>query len=121
MRKRYKLVRICNDKFLSANSYSFAPFYPVTLEYKVGEVTECEHQGVACYKTLKYADVKDHIDETMKTFNKGNPIAVIELEPVGKPVFRDSRYGKNQVYAGGVNYRAVKVLRVIRVIKNDKT
>ena len=118
MKRKFKLVRICEEKYLSANADDSVPRPPFCLEYKVGEVTETIGLGIACYKTLKCANTSDHIRETMSSFNRGKPIAIIELEPIGKPVYRDIRYGRSGCYAGGINYRAVKVVRVIKEVKD---
>ncbi|KKK57599.1 hypothetical protein LCGC14_3052870, partial [marine sediment metagenome] len=83
MRRRFKLVRICDGKYLSANQREITPTPPNCLEYKVGEVTRVGGMGIACYKTLAYADKTNHIKETRHHFNGGDPIAIIELEPIG--------------------------------------
>lgn len=119
MRTRYKLARVCNGKYLSANQNEFRPVRNRCLEYKVGEVTECGNtEGVACYKTLKDCDKKVHIEETMMSFNGGGPIVILKLKPIGKPLIgaETIRYRKGGYYAGGINYKAVEVIEVVRTI-----
>lgn len=117
MKQKFKLVRICEGKYLSANASDTVPRPPFCLEYKVGEVTEVDSLGIACYKTLEQASRSNHISETMDAFNGGKAIAVIALEPIGKSVYKDIRYEKGRCYEGGINYRAVKVVGIVRVIE----
>ena len=109
--KRYKLVRIIDGEFFSANTIE----NPIL--YKVGEVAGAEDKGIACYKSLKSVDKPSHIEETRYSFNGGNPIAILEVEPRSEPCWDTPAYGKGGVYAGGINYQSVKVLSVVRIIK----
>ena len=123
--KRYKLVRICNGKYLSANARGTKPAQSNeegilrfdVLQYKVGKTTRCPSRGVACYKELRFANTPAHIHETQHHFNQDKPIAILELEPIGKPVWHSENYNEGKPYEGGVNYRAVKVTRVIKTIR----
>lgn len=110
--KRYKLVRIINGKYFSANTKDNP------IRYEVGEIAKNRNLGIACYKTVKSTVARDHINETRYSFNNGNPIAILEVEPIGKQAYRDIRYGKNGCYEGGINYESVRVLSVVRVIDN---
>lgn len=109
--KRYKLVRIVDGRFLSANTVC----NPLT--YTVGEITETRGIGIACYKKLKCVRVYKHISETMNAFNRGNPVAILEVESIGRHIPKaDTRYRPGYCYEGGVNYPAVKVIRVVQRI-----
>ncbi|KKM61555.1 hypothetical protein LCGC14_1530630, partial [marine sediment metagenome] len=81
--KRYKLVRIVDGRFYSANTRKDYGFSPNELEYTVGKVTEAANLGIACYKRLEDVRKWDHLDETMR-FHKGKPIAILEVEPMGE-------------------------------------
>lgn len=114
---RYKLVRIVDGHFLSANSVKRDIYHLFCYEYKVGKITEIPYIGVACYKRLCDANKAHHINEAMYSFNSGNPVAILRVQSFGRPVFRDDRYEAGGVYEGGVNYRKVKVLGVVKIIK----
>lgn len=121
--KRYKLVRIVGDRFFSANTLGDNMNIQYgggnMLEYKLGEVTACPGcpKGVACYKKLSYADAPNHITETMYSFNNGEPVAILEVEPIGRFIPNvDCRYKKGAIYEGGINYPAVKVIGVVKKI-----
>lgn len=108
--KRYKLVRIVDGRFFSANTLPPR----MELEYIVGRTTRATGLGVACYKRLEDAKAPRHLRETMGCFNKGKPIAILEVEPVGEADSgADVRYFKGGYYEGGINYPAVKVIKVV--------
>ena len=107
--KRYKLVRVVEDKFYSANTIGYRK-----LEYKVGNITSADGDGIACYKLLKYPKEQRHIRETMHSFNDDKPVAILEVEPLGKAIhLADRRYRKGFPYEGGINYFAVHIVRVV--------
>ena len=109
--KRYKLVRIVHGReYVSANTVG-----STCLAYKVGKATRTGGMGIACYRTLRQATRPYHIKETM-SFNGGHPVAVLEVAPIGEGHIVDGRYGKGEIYEGGVNYFGVNVLRVVKVI-----
>lgn len=109
---RYKLVRIVGGRYLSANQEDLEPQTPFCFEYKVGEVTKIEgYFGVACYKRKKDAVTPAHIKETRYYFNKGDPIALLSIKPLGRRVYTDGQYRKGGCYEGGINYRSVEVLK----------
>ena len=112
--KRYKLVRIRDNKYISANT-RYSP-----LIYEVGEITTTPGKGVACYKSMEYADTFEHIQETMTFFNYGEPIAILEVEPIGRTVWRAKNYGRGGAYEGGINYRGVRVLNIAKTIREYK-
>ena len=98
---RYKLVRIINGHYLSANQKATAPIPDQCLEYVVGRVTRTGGMGVACYKELSDAITPDHIGETMRFFNNGKPIALLKLEPIGGSLVLDPEtYKAKGCYAG---------------------
>lgn len=111
--KRYKLVRIVDGEFHSANT----PWEPLT--YTIGEVTSAPNLGIACYKTLEYADRPNHIRETQLSFNDGNPIAILEVKSIGRHIPKPDpyRYCRGGCYEGGVNYSSVRVIKVVKKIK----
>ena len=110
---RYKLVRIINGHYLSANQKAIVPIPDQCLEYVVGWVTRTGSMGVAGYKELSDALTPGHIGETMR-FNRGKPIALLKLEPIGDPLVNDPDiYNVKGCYAGGINYQGVKVLEAI--------
>ncbi len=112
--KRYKLVRIVEGEFHSANTEMGYG----GLKYKVGHTTKAKGRGIACYKTLSYVDRPNHIRETMDSFNGGNPIAILEVKSIGNHTLRaDTRYQRGMCYEGGVNYPAVHVVRVVKTIR----
>lgn len=114
--KRYKLTRVVDGRFFSANT----PSPTEQLEYVVGEITKAGGLGIACYKDLGKVITYNHISETMDSFNAGNPVAILEVESIGRHISKaDIRYLKGSCYEGGVNYPAVKVIRV--VAKIDRT
>ena len=107
---RYKLARIVDGRYLSANQQDDLPVANRCLEYKVGAVVGVGGKGIACYKKRENALKPHHIDETRGHFNCGKPIALLELKPSGKPVFKALEYEKGRCYEGGINYRSAKVL-----------
>lgn len=111
--RRFKLVRIVDGgRYVSANTTDES-----MLEYKVGEVTSAPQKGVACYKQLRYAVSPHHTRETSGFFNGGRPVAILEVEPIGKSIPKvDPRYHQGGAYEGGINYPAVRVVQVVTVI-----
>ena len=120
MRPHYKLVRIVGHRFLSANTNEFTPNGVSCFEYQVGETTTVPDWGVACYKRLRDANYWRHLDETMNGFNQGRPIAVLRVKPIGPPAYKDIRYIRGGVYEGGINYGAVEVLSIAKVVNKRK-
>ena len=112
---RYKLARIVNGKYLSANQGATDPDGTFCLEYRVGEITSTGGVGVACYKKKENALTDDHIRETRNGFNDGKPITLLTLRPIGRPVFSAINYGIGMSYEGGINYRSVEVLKAVQV------
>ena len=111
--KRYKLVRIINDKFYSANT-TYRP-----LKYVIGKITSAKPPGLACYKLLKNAKVQENIKETMQRFNGGEPVAILEVRPIGSALpLVDIRYKVGGVYEGGINYLSVCVIRVVKTFRS---
>lgn len=112
---RYKLVRIVNRRYLSANQYAQESDGVNCLEYVVGKETSAK-RGVACYKAESNATVLHHILETRDYFNKGKPIALLKLESIGRCIpYPDARFKSGGVYRGGVHYPKVKVLEVVQL------
>lgn len=111
--RRYKLVRVVDDgRFLSANTLN----NPV--EYKIGEVVEVGRKGIACYKKFRDVYKYTHLGETMNSFNDGRPVAILQVQSIGRVIYRDKRYRLRECYAGGVNYRGVRVIAVTRRIES---
>uniref|UniRef100_A0A6M3LFF7 Uncharacterized protein n=1 Tax=viral metagenome TaxID=1070528 RepID=A0A6M3LFF7_9ZZZZ len=115
MKIRYKLARIVNGKYLSANQREREPYPPYCLEYEVGEVVEAPNKGIACYKRRKNALTPLHIAETSDYFNNGEPIALLKLEAIGRSVWTSFSYRKGETYEGGINYGKVKVLEATTI------
>ncbi len=113
--KRYKLARIVDGRFLSANQGETWPVGERCLEYRVGEIVSASNKGIACYKRKEDALKEHHIKETRDSFNSGNPIALLTLKPIGRVVYKAENYGKGMVYEGGVNYRSVEVLKAVQL------
>ena len=112
---RYKLVRIVDGRYLSANTMEREPDGDSCLEYKVGEKTSVKDMGVACYKKKENALVPKHIKETQHYWNGGDPIALLKLKPIGRRVFTTCSYRKGMCYEGGINSRGVEVLEVLPI------
>ena len=112
---RYKLVRIVDGRYLSANQRDEKPVRNYCLEYKVGKSTAVGGMGVACYKKRENALTPEHVAETRGHFNCGKPIALLELKPSGRTVFKADSYAKGHCYEGGINYRSVEVLEATMV------
>ncbi len=117
---RYKLARVVDGMYLSANNEAERPWPKATifadscLEYKVGEVTTAKGKGVACYAKREDAMRLAHRQEA-QGFNHGMPIVLLTLRPIGRTVYADKRYCKGGAYEGGRNYRSVEVLAVTRI------
>lgn len=111
--KRYKLVRIVNERYFSANTTDNR-----CIEYKIGEMAQASGKGMACYKTIKYATHPHNLREAM-FFNGGKPVAVLVVEPTARAIPEaDIRYRKGGCYEGGINYPAVRVAKVLQVINS---
>ena len=109
--KKYKLVRVINGKYFSANT-TRSP-----IEYRIGEIATVDGRGIACYKRLGDVNKWEHLDETSRGFNGKEPVAILRVVPIGGRVYRDPyRYGKGGSYEGGINYRSVKVEAVVKTI-----
>ena len=114
--RRYKLARIVNGQYLSANQCLFKADGKHCLEYIVGQTTSIDNEiGIACYKTKRNALKRDHIGET-KDYNNGKPIALLTLQTTDEPTkFHPFVYSKAGCYSGGINYPSVMVLEAMEI------
>ena len=108
--KKYKLVRVINGKYFSANTIC-AP-----IEYRIGEIAAVDGRGIACYKRLADVDRWKHLKETSDYFNNRGLVAILWVVPIGRTVFRAENYRPGGSYEGGINYRSVKVEAVVKTI-----
>lgn len=124
----YKLVRIVDGKYLSANTEASKPsgcYWENCLEYKIGETTYDhplggDNEGLSAYETFALAKGKKHgrnpslyrygyhIRETMHSFNEGRPVAILKCRTMATSTPLDSL-----CYLGAIRCPALQVISLV--------
>ena len=106
----YKAVRVENGEYLSVLTGSRAgeDFHgskgKLALRYIVGESISAPGAGIFCLESLDWA-MNHYV--TGSTLRASGPVAILEVEGIGRPVMVNTTRP-----AGSVNYPSVKVLSV---------